>query len=136
MGELFFYRYLTKENRPKLYRYMRGILENKKCFAYEINGIEDHLHIIMDLHPTVALSNLVKDLKLASTELIKTEALFPDFAGWQIGYSAFTYSQKSKSHLINYVKNQEQHHKKRSLLEELILLLKRHGIEYDGKYLE
>ena len=129
-------RTLIKDNRADLFRYMWGILENKKCHLYRINGVEDHLHIITHLHPTVALSNLIKDIKVASSIHIKKEGLFPNFNGWQDGYGAFTYSIKAKDHLIEYVKNQEEHHKKYTYQEELRALLIEHGIEFDEKYLE
>ena len=63
--------YLHKDMRHELFKFIWGIFKNKKCHLYRINGVEDHLHIIMDLHPSVTLADLVKDIKLASTSLIK-----------------------------------------------------------------
>jgi putative transposase len=77
----------------------------------------------------------VKDIKVASTVFIKSNGLFPMFSGWQDGYSGFTYSIKEKNKLIDYVKNQEEHHKTKSFREEFIELLKEHDIEFDEKYL-
>lgn len=127
---------LTKENRPELFKYIWGILKNKKCHLYRLNGIEDHLHIVTHIHPTVALADLVKDVKIASSGFIKEKGLFPDFDGWQDGYGAFTYTITAKEDLINYVKNQEEHHKKVSFIEEFKALLKEHGVEFDEKYLD
>jgi len=127
---------LVKEHRRKLFKFIWGILKNKRCHAYRINGIEDHIHIVTHLHPSVAMASLVKDIKLGSTSFIKENKLFPDFGGWQTGYAAFTYSIESKDNLIEYVKNQELHHAEKSSLDELIELLKAHNIEYDEKYLE
>lgn len=127
---------LIRENRPALFKYIWGILNNKKCHLYRINGVEDHLHIATHIHPTVALAALVKDIKLASSDFIKENGLFPDFGGWQDGYGAFTYSFTEKERLIEYVKNQEEHHKTVPFREELIALLREHGIEFDEKYLE
>ena len=126
---------LIKENREKLFKYISGILENKKCHLYRINGVEDHLHIITHLHPSVSLSSLVKDIKVASSENIKQNNLFPKFAGWQDGYGAFTYSIKEKDRLIEYVKNQEEHHKIKTFKDEYIELLNEHGVEFNEKYL-
>jgi len=123
------------DNRPELFKYIWGILKNKKCHLYRINGVEDHLHIITHVHPTLALSDLVKDIKIASNTYIKSNLLFPKFSGWQHGYSAFTYSIKEKERLIEYVKNQEKHHKKISFKEELILLFEEHDVDFDEKYL-
>lgn len=127
---------LSKDERPELFKSIWGILKNNKCHLYRINGVEDHIHIITSLHPSVALANLVKDIKLGSTSFIKEKKIFPDFAGWQDGYSAFTYSIEAKDNLIEYVKNQEEHHKNKTFKEELIELLKEHGIEFDEKYLD
>ena len=128
-------RTLTKENRKRLFAYMYETLQNKKCHLYRINGVGDHLHIVTHLHPMQALAPLVKDLKLSATDLIKSERLFPHFTGWQVGYAAFTYAYAAKDNLIEYVKNQEEHHKKVSYEEELKALLKEHGVEYDERYL-
>ncbi len=100
-----------------------------------INGVENHIHIVTHLHPTVALSSLIKDMKIASSTWIKKENIFPSFNGWQDGYGAFTYSIKDKDRLIEYVKNQKEHHKRISFKEEFIELLKEHEIEFEEKYL-
>lgn len=126
---------LKKPDRDELFKYIYGVLEKKKCHVYRINGVEDHLHIVTHLHPTIALSDLVKDIKMASTEMIKSNGLFPQFAGWQEGYGAFTYSIESKDRLIEYVKNQEEHHTKKSFVEEFREILKEHKIEFEEKYL-
>ncbi len=126
---------LKKENRSKLFKYIWGVLQNKNCHLYRINCVEDHLHIITHLHPTVALSDLIKDIKLSTTQFIKSEKLFPNFDGWQDGYGAFTHSLSDKDMLIEYVKNQEEHHKKVSFKEEYIRLLKEHKIDFNEKYL-
>ena len=129
-------RALIKDNRKELFSYIWGILQKKKCHLYRINGVEDHLHIVTHLHPTIALSDLVKDIKVASSAYIKEKVLFPDFNAWQEGYGAFTYSIKDKDRLIEYVKNQEEHHKTVTYQEELIALLNEHGVKFDPKYLE
>jgi len=126
---------LTKNNRNELFKYIWGILKNKSCHLYRINGVEDHIHIVTHLHPTIALSTLVKDIKISSSLYIKEQHLFNNFTNWQDGYSAFTYSIQEKDRLIENVKNQEEHHKTKSFTEEYIDLLNEHGIEFDEKYL-
>lgn len=126
---------LDADKRKELFKYIWGILKNKKCHLYQIGGVADHLHIVTHLHPSTALADLVKDIKLASTEYIKTHKLFPAFNGWQDGYGAFTYSISAKENLISYVRNQEQHHKKKTFREEYKELLLEHDIEFDEKYL-
>ncbi len=124
-----------KEHREKLFRYIWGVLKNKDCVLYRINGVEDHIHIITHIHPTIAVASIVKDIKTASSTWIKEEKIFPDFDSWQVGYGAFTYSIKEKDRLVKYVKNQEEHHKIVTFKDEYIELLKEHGISFDEKYL-
>ncbi len=126
---------LTKNHRDELFKYIWGVLKNKKCHLYRINGVEDHLHIVTHLHPSVSLSSLVKDIKVSSSLYIKEQNLFEKFTNWQDGYGAFTYSIKEKDRLIEYVKNQEEHHRIKTFKEEYIELLHEHGIEFDEKYL-
>ncbi|HLO57339.1 MAG TPA: transposase [Bacteroidales bacterium] len=126
---------LLDENRKTLFQYIFGILNEKKCHLYRIGGVRDHIHIITHIHPTIALSDLVRDIKVASSGFIKEHHLFPHFIGWQDGYGGFTYSIEAKDNLIEYVKNQEEHHRKKTFKEELIGLLNEHGIPYDEKYL-
>lgn len=126
---------LDAANRPELFRYIWGILQNKKCYLYRIGGVSDHIHIITGLHPTVPLASLIKDIKLASSEFIKLNNLFPGFSGWQDGYGGFTYSIKERDRLVEYVKSQEENHKAKTYIEELKELFHEHQIEYDEKYL-
>ena len=126
---------LVKPNRSELYKYIFGIHKNKNCHLYRINGIEDHLHIITHLHPSISLSSLIKDIKLASSEYIKKSELFPKFRGWQDGYGAFTYSIKEKDRLIEYVKRQEEHHTIKTFREEYIEILNEQEIAFEEKYL-
>jgi len=126
---------LTPQGRPELFSYISGILKNKNCHLYRINGVSDHIHIVTHVHPNVSVASLVKDIKLASTQFIKFEFLFPGFDGWQEGYGAFTYSIHAKDNLIEYVKNQEEHHRRKTFCEEFIKLLEEHEIEFDEKYL-
>ncbi len=116
-------RTLIKESRTELYKYIWGILKNKRCYLFQIGGTEDHLHIITSIHPAVSLAALVKDVKLGSTSFIKEKKIFPQFSGWQDGYAAFTYSTEAKYNLIEYVKNQETHHQQKTFREELIAVL-------------
>jgi len=126
---------MIKKNRDELFKYIWGIIKNKKCHLYRINGVEDHLHIVAHLHPSVSLASLVKDIKVASSLYIKEQNLFEDFTGWQDGYGAFTYTVKEKDRLIEYVKRQEEHHKIKTFKEEYRELLLEHEVGFDEKYL-
>ena len=126
---------ISREHDKELYKYIWGIIKNKNVKLYRINGIEDHIHIFSDLHPSISLSDYVKDIKIASNLWMKESGKFPLFEGWQDGYGAFTYSMQEKDMIINYVKNQKEHHKSESYYDEFKRLLEEHGIEFDEKYL-
>ncbi len=133
----------TKYRRPtidrnhdiELYKYIYGITKEKKCKLYRINGIEDHIHIFTDLHPTVSLSNFVKDIKVASGIWMKDSGKFPLFEAWQNGYGAFTYSIRERDKIIDYVKNQKVHHAKETFYDEYKRLMIESGLEFDERYL-
>lgn len=122
---------ISEQYENELYKYIWGILKNKKCKLYRINGMPNHIHIFCDLHPTISLSSLVKDLKVASNLWMKESGLFPEFIGWQDGYGAFTYSIREKEMIINYIKNQKEHHKNETFGKEYLRLLLEEGIEFD-----
>jgi REP element-mobilizing transposase RayT len=111
------------------------VIKNKKCVLHKINGVDDHIHLLISLHPTVTLSNLIKDIKISSNNLISKHNIFPGFEGWQEGYSAFTFSENEKKRLMNYVDKQEEHHKNLSFRDELIGLLQEQNIDYKEEYL-
>lgn len=126
---------LTAHNRHELYKYMNGLLERKNCLVYRINGVEDHVHIVTHIHPSISLASLVKDLKVSSAIYIKEKQLFKNFNGWQNGYGAFTYTINELDRLIEYVKNQEEHHSKKKFVDEYKDLLNKHGVNFDERYL-
>ena len=126
---------IVYEQKQQLYAYIWGVLKNNNCHLYRMNGVEDHIHILTHIHPTISVSNLVKNIKVASSMWIKEQSLLPNFTSWQEGYGAFSCSYKDKDRLIDYIKNQEQHHKKFSFEDEYKALLEEHGIKFDEKYL-
>jgi REP element-mobilizing transposase RayT len=103
---------------------------------YRIGGIEDHVHILTSLHPSSALSDLIKEIKTGTNHWIKSENVFPEFRGWQTGYGAFTCSANEKDRIIEYIKDQEGHHRRETAPKELKRLLAEAGIKYDEKYFE
>ncbi len=128
--------FLTKQNKDILCNYIVGILHNKECHSYIVNGYGNHMHIATHIHPTISLASLVKDIKRASSEMIiREKAMFKNFTGWQVGYGAFTYHISQKEELIQYILNQENHHRKMTFKEELINLYEEHGITFKTEYL-
>ena len=119
-----------------LYKYIWGIIENKKCKLYRINGCEEHIHLLVDIHPTIAVSTFVKDLKVSTSLWLKQQREFQNFEGWSEGFGIFTVSHSDKDRVIEYIKNQKEHHLKLTFLDEYKTLLKEYGIDFDEKDLE
>ena len=126
---------LSADRREDLFRYTWGILKNKDCHLYRIGGVEDHVHILTGVHPTIALADLVRDIKTSTAKWIKDEGVFSQFDHWQDGYGAFTLSHGDKDAVIEYIKGQEEHHRVVSFKDELRDFLVRNGVDYDEKYL-
>ena len=126
---------LMEEHCEELYKYIWGVIKNNNCKLYRINGMEDHIHIFSDLHPSVSLADYIKSIKVSSSKWMKENGKFSKFKNWQESYGAFTYSIEQKDVIINYVKNQKEHHKKESFYEEYKRLLIENAIEFDEKYL-
>ena len=126
---------IERDQKKRLFAFIYQLLINKKCHLYRINGVEDHIHIVTHIPPSLTISSLVKDIKVSSGLFIQREAIFKSFRGWQNGYGAFTANFASKDRLINYVKNQEVHHQNKSFFDEYKGLLEEHGIAFDEKLL-
>ncbi len=126
---------IDEKHETDLYKYIWGIIKNKKCVLYRINGMPDHLHIFSDLHPSICLSDFVKDIKIASNLWIKQSGNFPYFEAWQNGYGAFTYSVREKKMVMNYIRNQKEHHKTENYKTEFRRLLQENEVVFDEKYL-
>ena len=125
---------INPENAEQLYAYITGIIKNKKSHLYRINGMENHLHISTDIHPSIALADFVKEIKVYSSMWMKSSNLFPKFNGWSDGYAGLTYSYLDLIKVIEYIKNQKGHHARKSFEEEYRSLLLESGITIDERY--
>ncbi|EON79078.1 Transposase [Lunatimonas lonarensis] len=126
---------IPDEYCEELYRYIWGIVKNKDCTLYQINGSGDHLHLLTDLHPTIALASFIKDIKVASSKWLREHDKFPSWNSWGDGYGAFTCSYRDKNLITNYIKKQKEHHKSEAFLDEYRRLLKENGVEFNERYL-
>ena len=125
---------LSLEHSEDLYRYIWGIIKNKKGTLLRINGMEDHVHILSDLPPTVALADYIRDIKAYSSHWLKENPKFPAFDGWAEGYAALTYAWRDKDMIVEYIKNQRGHHRQTDFLTEYRQLLEEQGIVIDDRY--
>ena len=119
----------------QLYNYMWCIVKAQKCKLYQINGMPDHVHLLTDLHPSISLSNFVKEIKVSSSMWMKKSGFFPSFLGWQEGYGSFTCSENERDRIIGYIKGQKLHHSTETFEEEYRRLLLEHHINFEEKYL-
>jgi putative transposase len=126
---------LPVDHHEDLYKFISGVIKNHNCILYRINGIENHLHILSDLHPSICLADFIKEIKTASNIWMKSAADFPDFQSWSAGYAALTYGFRDKEMIINYIRKQKEHHKKVSFEDEYRALLQAHGIDWDERYI-
>lgn len=110
-------------------------LEIKKCKPLTLYCNPDHIHILLGLHPAKAVSDLVRDIKTASTNFINTKNWISTKFNWQEGFGAFTYSKQSIDSVAKYILNQPEHHKKRTFKEEYLSMLQDFEIEYNELYL-
>lgn len=126
---------LKKSIRPELFKYMTGIVTNKKHKLLAINGVADHVHLLIGLSPTIALSDLVRDIKNNSSKFINQKKLVVGRFQWQTGYGAFSYSRSQRPNVIKYIENQEEHHKVKTFREEYLEILRKFDVDYDSEYL-
>ena len=132
----------TKESLPTikqdhvndLYAYITGIIKHKNSHLYRLNGVENHLHILTDINASIAPSDFIKDIKVSTSIWMKSNNFFPAFKGWAVGSGSFTCSYMDINRLINYIKDQQEHHKKISFEDEYRKLLFDYGITPDEKY--
>jgi len=126
---------ISNNVQEKLYAYMGSIIKDNDSIPIIINGTDDHVHILCVLSKNIALAKLVEEIKKHSSRWIKTQDIHYKNFAWQGGYAGFSVSPSLHSKTVNYIRNQEEHHKKMSFKEELIMFLKEYGVEYDEKYL-
>ena len=128
-------RLLTKEIRDELFKYISGIISNRKHKVIIINGMTDHIHILIGLNPNDKISDLVACVKRESSSFVNEKKFFRGKFHWQDGYGAFSYSRSQLDVIYKYLANQEAHHKKSTFREEYVELLMRFEIKFEEKYL-
>jgi putative transposase len=121
--------------RSELHEYLGGTVNGLGGFAQGCGGVADHVHLLVGLKATHCLADFMRELKKAGTAWVRERQNDPDFA-WQEGYAAFTISAPSRAKLQEYIRDQEEHHRRRTFREELIEFLDKAGVEFDAKYLD
>jgi putative transposase len=135
--------FATKQRAPlinddleeELYRYIGGIIRAEGGVQLEIGGVADHVHILTKFRPSVSVSDMLAKIKANSSKWVNDHKMKMRKFAWQEGFAAFTVSESQAPAVVDYIRNQREHHRKQTYQEEFVALLVRHGIEYDPQYL-
>lgn len=126
---------ISKNWKAEIYKYITGIVSNKGQKLITINGMPDHIHILIGLKPDKSISDLVKDIKANSSKFINEKKWINGKFEWQNGFGAFSYSHSHLTNIIKYIENQEEHHKTRTFKQEYIGFLKLFDVDFKNEYL-
>lgn len=126
---------IGKSWSEELHKYIAGIIQAKKQKSIIVNGMPDHIHIFFGLRPSMAISDLLREVKNNSTNFINKRRFVKGKFCWQEGFGVFSYSHSQVKGVYDYILNQEEHHATKTFKEEYIDLLKKFEIQYDEKYL-
>ena len=127
--------FIDPKVRTELYPLMEGIVRRHKGWLLALGGMPDHVHLLLRLKPDLAIADLVRHVKGGSSKWVHEQVgLCPEFA-WQLGYAAFSVSESKEGAVRAYIAKQEAHHRRATFEEELVGLLRKHGIEFDPRYI-
>lgn len=126
---------IQPEWKDQLQKYITGIVQNYDHKMLAINNMPDHLHLFIGFRPNQSLSDLMRLVKGESSEWINKQEFTPATFRWQEGYGAFSYSRSHVQVVTNYIMNQEEHHRKRTFLEEYQQFLEQFEVDYDERYI-
>lgn len=125
---------IDDEIKTRLFQYLAGICNGLECTPIQVGGHKDHVHIVCLLSRKVAQMKLVEEVKKKSSKWIKTvNERYSQFY-WQDGYGIFSVNPSEKEVVVEYIKNQEEHHKTKSFKDEFRAFLKKYNVPYDEKY--
>lgn len=127
--------FIQKENKEELHRYITGLVQKRKAKMLAINCMPDHIHFFAGFHPSILISDFVKEIKVESNEFVNKKKWIGEKFSWQEGYGVFSYSQSHIDRVIKYILNQEQHHQKKLFRQEYQQLLEKFNIPFEEKYL-
>lgn len=123
------------EHEEMLYRYVWGYIKERGGVLYRIGGMPDHIHIFVSIPSSISVADFVRDMKIAASRFLKDHrAEFPHFTGWGKSYCALTHSYQEKDKIVNYIRNQKEHHKRVNFHDELLSLVQEYGVKLDERY--
>ncbi|MDO5665201.1 MAG: IS200/IS605 family transposase [Bacteroidia bacterium] len=126
--------FIDDEIKPRLFEYLGGICNNLECQVLQVGGHDDHIHILCLLSKKITQIKLLEEIKKSSSKWIKTiDEKYQNFY-WQNGYGIFSVNPSETNIVINYIRNQKEHHQKSSFQDEFRAFLKKYSVEYDERY--
>ncbi len=126
---------ISNQWKEELYKYISGTIQNHNHKLLTINGMPDHIHVLFGMRPTQSLSDLLQDIKGNSSKWINERKFVRGKFSWQEGYGAFSYSKSQLPQVIQYIESQQEHHKRKTFLEEYKELLQTFDVEYNEQYI-
>ena len=126
---------IDDELKPQLFAYMSGIVRELKGKSFAVNGVSDHVHLLVRLPPALPVADAVRLIKANSSKWVHVKGGAGRKFGWQSGYGAFSVSQSNVEGVLRYIATQQEHHRRVTFRDEYVSFLKRHVIDYDERYL-
>jgi REP-associated tyrosine transposase len=126
---------ISKEHKEELHKYITGLVTNRKAKMLAVHCMPDHIHLFVGFKPVISIADFIKEIKVESNEFINSKKWIKGNFSWQEGYGVFSYSHSHIESVINYIHNQETHHKKKSFREEYHEFLEKFEIPFEEKYL-
>jgi len=126
---------ISSDWRDDLYKYITGIVQNHNHKMLQINGMPDHIHVLLGFRPTQSLSELMKYVKQDSTKWVNQNKFVNGRFSWQKGYGAFSHSRSQVPQVIKYIQKQREHHKKKSFRQEYLDFLEKFDVDYDERFI-
>jgi putative transposase len=126
---------IKRDWQSRLFGVIGNLINEANCKTIIVNGVEDHVHCLIGLKPTVSVSELMQTVKAKSSKYINDHSLTPQRFEWQEGYGVFSYGQSQIAHVYKYIQRQEEHHQKQTFTEEYLEFLKKFQVEYDAQYI-
>jgi putative transposase len=126
---------IPTQHREELHKFITGILQNRQQKLLSIFCMPNHTHVLIGLQPSIAISDLVRDIKAGSSKFINDSGWLKSKFNWQEGFGAFSYSKSQIDTVVRYILNQEAHHKRQTFKDEYLDFLKKFEVDYDERYL-
>jgi putative transposase len=124
--------YLRDDVRNRLHAYLATVVRDKQCECLRVGGVADHVHLAVRMHAQKSVAKLIEEVKVASSKWMKVEGV--EAFGWQRGYGAFSVGPADVGALLQYIEQQEAHHRKRDFKEEMRSFFEKYHVAFDEKY--